>query len=172
MAYETLKTIKRMVPIRYIPKSLTPTDAIKQSKELARSRKAYKKGKYHTRRKIASFKSKPSNHITRARKIYKIDKIVPSKELSRKTGCSISALNQIVKKGEGAYFSSGSRPNQTAQSWGYARLASAITSGKSAAVDFDILEKGCNHRKRAFKMAVLSRKKHGHGQRHTKRVQL
>lgn len=159
----------RLVPVRYIPTSLTSKDARKQSKELAHSRKSYKKGLYHTRRKIASFKSKPSNHITRARKIYKIEKIVPSKELSRKTGCSVSALNQIVKKGEGAYFSSGSRPNQTAQSWGYARLASAITSGKSAAVDFDILEKGCNHRKPAYRMAVLSRKKHGDGRRHTKR---
>lgn len=160
---------RRMVPVRYIPTSLTQKDSRKQTRELLRSRKMYKKGQYHTRRQIASFKSKPSGHIARARKIYKIEKIVPSKELSRKTGCSISALQKIVKKGEGAYFSSGSRPNQTAQSWGYARLASAITSGKSAAVDFDILEKGCNHRKRAYKMAVLSRKKHGHGTRHTKR---
>jgi len=161
--------MNRFVPIRYIPSSLTSKDARKQSRELSHSRKMYKQGKYYTRRKVASFKSKPSNHITRAREIYKIDKIVPSKELSRKTGCSVSALQKIVKKGEGAYFSSGSRPNQTAQSWGYARLASAITSGKSAAVDFDILDKGCNHRKPAYRMAVLSRKKNGHGQRHTKR---
>ena len=41
-----------------------------------------------------------------------------------------------MKKGQGAYYSSGSRPNQSAHSWGYARLASAITGGKSAAVDF------------------------------------
>jgi hypothetical protein len=161
-----------MVPVRYIPTTITQKDARKQTRELLRSRKMYKKGQYHTRSKIASFKSKPSGHIARAREIYKIDHIVPSKELSRKTGCSVSALQKIVKKGEGAYFSSGSRPNQTAQSWGYARLASAITSGKSAAVDFDILEKGCNHSKRAYRMAVLSRKKHGHGQRHTKRRQL
>lgn len=161
-----------MVPVRYIPTTITQKDARKQTRELLRSRKMYTKGQYHTRRKIASFKSKPSGHIARAREIYKIDHIVPSKELSRKTGCSVSALEKIVKKGEGAYFSSGSRPNQTAQSWGYARLASAITSGKSAAVDFDILEKGCNHSKRAYRMAVLSRKKHGHGQRHTKRRQL
>lgn len=163
---------RRMVPVRYIPTTITQKDARQQTRELLRSRKMYTKGQYHTRRKIASFKSKPSGHIARAREIYKIDHIVPSKELSRKTGCSVSALQKIVKKGEGAYFSSGSRPNQTAQSWGYARLASAITSGKSAAVDFDILEKGCNHSKRAYRMAVLSRKKHGHGQRHTKRRQL
>ena len=35
----------------------------------------------------------------------------------------------------GINISSGSRPNQNAQSWGLARLASAITAGKAAAVD-------------------------------------
>ena len=49
---------------------------------------------------------------------------------------------QIVKKGEGAYYSSGSRPNQTAKSWGLARLASSLTAGKAAAIDYDIIEKG------------------------------
>ena len=61
--------------------------------------------------------------------------------MANKTGCQLSALKQIVKKGEGAYYSSGSRPNQTPQSWGLARLASSLTGGKSAAVDFNILEK-------------------------------
>jgi len=64
-----------------------------------------------------------------------------------------------VGKGEGAYYSSGSRPNQTAQSWGYARLASSLTGGKAAIVDFDIIDKGCNHRKTAYKMAVNTKKR-------------
>jgi len=38
-------------------------------------------------------------------------------------------LQKIVNKGMGAYYSSGSRPNQTPASWGIARLASAITGG-------------------------------------------
>jgi hypothetical protein len=65
----------------------------------------------------------------------------------------MSALQKIVKKGEGAYYSSGSRPNQSPQSWGYARLASALTSGKAAAVDYDILEKGCSKRSKALTLA-------------------
>jgi hypothetical protein len=69
--------------------------------------------------------------------------ILPNKELAAKTGCSVSALKAIVRKGEGAYYSSGSRPNQTPQSWGIARLASAITGGKASKVDFHIL-KECN----------------------------
>ena len=97
-------------------------------------------------------------------KIYNVDNIKPNKKLSVATGCSISSLNQIVRKGEGAYFSSGSRPNQSAQSWGLARLASSLTGGKSAAVDFTILEKGCKHNKTAYKLAKESKRKYNHGQ--------
>jgi hypothetical protein len=107
---------------------------------LLKSKKMYKKNKYYTRKKIPSYKNKKSKHILNAYKIYNIKNINPSEELAQKTGCTISALNQIVKKGEGAYYSSGSRPNQTAQSWGLARLASSLTSGKAAAVDYDIID--------------------------------
>ena len=48
-------------------------------------------------------------------------------------------VDEIVKKGQGAYYSSGSRPNQTGHSWGRARLASSITGGKASAVDYKIL---------------------------------
>ena len=65
-----------------------------------------------------------------------------------------------MKKGQGAYYSSGSRPNQTSHSWGTARLASSITGGKAAAVDYDIIDKGCNHNKRAFILAKKSRSKY------------
>jgi hypothetical protein len=110
-----------------------------------------------------------SKHILNARKIYNIKNITPNKELSLKTGCKISALKQIVKKGEGAYYSSGSRPNQTPQSWGLARLASSLTSGKAAAVDYDIITKGCNHNKKAFILANKSRKKYKYGHSKTKK---
>lgn len=117
------------IPIRYLPKKLTKSDKKKQIKMLMKSRKLYKQGKYYTRKPISSYKNKSSRHITNARKIYNITSIRPNKELSLKTGCKISALKHIVKKGEGAYYSSGSRPNQTPQSWGLARLASSITGG-------------------------------------------
>ena len=95
---------------------------------------------------------------------------MPNKELSEKTGCSLSALNQIVKKGQGAYYSSGSRPNQTAHSWGLARLASSITAGKSAAVDYNIIEEGCDHSKKAFILANKSKKKYGYGHSKTRKT--
>jgi hypothetical protein len=149
-------------PIRYLPKNLTGKDKKKQKMMLIKSKRLYKKHKYYTRKNISSYKNIKSKHILNARKIYNIRNITPNKELSLKTGCKISALNQIVKKGEGAYYSSGSRPNQTPQSWGLARLASSLTSGKSAAVDYDIIKEGCNHKKRAFILANKSRKKYTH----------
>jgi hypothetical protein len=149
-------------PIRYLPKNLTGKDKKKQKMMLIKSKKLYKQHKYYTRKNISSYKNVKSKHIVNARKIYNIRNITPNKELSLKTGCKISALNKIVKKGEGAYYSSGSRPNQTPQSWGLARLASSLTSGKSAAVDYDIIKEGCNHKKRAFILANKSRKKYTH----------
>ena len=158
------------IPLRYLPHSLKKKDKKKQKEMLMKSRRLYKKGIYYTRKKVDSYPSKTSNHIMNARKIYKIDSIKPSKELAKATGCSLDSLEKIVRKGEGAYFSSGSRPNQTGQSWGIARLASAISSGKAAAIDYDILEKGCDHNKKAFKLAIKSKKKYGYGHRKTKKV--
>ena len=161
---------KIKLPTKYLPSLKEIKDSAKQVKMLLKSRKQYKKGKFFTRKKIKSYKSKPSNHITDARKIYGIQNIAPNKELAKKTGCSLSALKQIVRKGQGAYYSSGSRPNQTSQSWGLARLASSITAGKSAAVDYDILEKGCDHKKKAFILAKKSRKQYKYGHSKTRKT--
>jgi hypothetical protein len=158
------------VPIRYLPNSLTRKDKQTQKRMLIRSRKMYKQGKYYTRKKIGSYRNRKSNHIQDARNIYKIQTITPNKQLSLATGCSLSALRKIVNIGEGAYFSSGSRPNQTPQSWGLARLASSITSGKSAAIDYNILDKGCDHSKTAFRLAQKSKEKYKHGQSKTRKV--
>ena len=157
-------------PVRYLPKSLTRKDKRKQLNMLLKSKKQYKRHKYYTRKKVPSYKHKISKHILNARKIYGIKNINVTKELATKTGCKLSALKQIVKKGEGAYYSSGSRPNQTAKSWGLARLASALTSGKSAAVDYNIIDKGCNHNKKAFKLATKSRQKYKHGHSRTNKT--
>lgn len=158
------KTIKKY-PKKYVPKKLTSKDKKTQKKMIDKSRQMYKQGKYFTRKKVASYDNKTSPHILNARKIYGVEKIIPSEELAEKTGCSIEALDKIVKKGEGAYYSSGSRPNQTGHSWGYARMASAITAGKAAAVDYNILKEGCKPNSKALKLANKSRKKHKFGQR-------
>ncbi len=160
----------KKIPIRYLPKILSEKDKNKQLYMLNKSKKLYKKEKYYKRKKVNTFFSKTSKHIKNAQKIYNIDTIIPNKELSKKTGCSIDALQKIVNKGEGAYYSSGSRPNQTHHSWGLARLASSITSGKAAAVDYDIIKNGCKHNKLAFILANKSRKRYWFGHSKTKKI--
>uniref|UniRef100_A0A6C0HYR5 DUF5824 domain-containing protein n=1 Tax=viral metagenome TaxID=1070528 RepID=A0A6C0HYR5_9ZZZZ len=160
------------IPIRYLPKKLNNSDKKKQASQIKKSRKLYKQHKYFTRKNVKSFVSKPSPHVSNAQRIYKVDKITPNGELAQKTGCSISTLQKIMKKGQGAYFSSGSRPNQTSQSWGNARLASALTSGKAAAVDFSIIEKGCDHNKKAYRLAKSAKRKYGFGTGKTKKISI
>jgi DNA-binding Xre family transcriptional regulator len=158
------------INLRYLPNRLTNKDRKIQLKMLLKSRRFYKKGKYYTRKKLPSFKSKESPFIIRAKKIYNVDKIAANSELAKATGCSKEALSKIINKGEGAYYSSGSRPNQSAQSWGIARLASSITSGKAAAVDYSILEKGCKSKSKALTLAKKAKVKFGHGTRRIKKV--
>ena len=126
-----------MIPSRYLS-PLSKKDKIIQKKMILKSRRLYKKGIYSTRKALPSYPNKKSSHVERAKKKFG-DSMVPSAELAKKTGCPLSVLQKIVQKGEGAYYSSGSRPNQTPQSWGIARLASALTGGPAAKVDADLL---------------------------------
>ena len=64
------------------------------------------------------------------------------RNIAKITGIPFKAVDEIYKKGEGAYYSSGSRPNQTPQSWGRGRLYAYIMGGKKVrAADKDITEK-------------------------------
>jgi hypothetical protein len=146
-----MKTKK--INMKYLPKNLSLKDKKIQSKMLQKSQKMYKKGMYYTRKKVHSFHSKKSKHVIKALKMYNVQKIGATDELAKKTKCSKDSLQKIINKGQGAYYSSGSRPNQRAQSWGVARLASALTSGKASIVDYDILEKGCQKSSKALQMA-------------------
>ena len=149
------------INLRYLPNQLSRKDKKLQGSELLKSKKLYKKGLYYTRKNISSFKSTKSQHIIKAKTMYNVKKIHATNELSKATGCSKKSLAKIINKGAGAYYSSGSRPNQTAQSWGIARLASAITAGKAAAVDYNILENGCKSKSKALKLAKKAKKKYG-----------
>lgn len=140
---------------RYVPLSLTRKDRTRQRRELLKSRRLYrqKRPHYYTRKRMASFHSLPSRHVRNAMRMYKVKAVTPNAALAKASGCSVHALRQIVKKGEGAYYSSGSRPNQTAHSWAYARLGSALTGANAAKVDFHILQKGCKPGSRALRLA-------------------
>jgi CRISPR/Cas system CSM-associated protein Csm4 (group 5 of RAMP superfamily) len=137
---------------KYIPKQLNNSDKTKQTRELLKSIRLYKKHKYYTRKPLKSFTSKKSKHLKQVENIYGIKKLRINNNLSKKTGCSKAILKKIVNKGMGAYYSSGSRPNQTAKSWGMARLASAITGGPASKIDFHLL-KNCDKKKTAYKLS-------------------
>jgi hypothetical protein len=128
-----------MIPTRYLS-PLSKKDKIIQKRMILKSRRMYKQGIYKTRKMLKSYPNKVSNHVTRAKKKFGADSMVPSPELAKKTGCPLYVLQKIVQKGEGAYYSSGSRPNQTPQSWGIARLSSALTGGPAAKVDASLVK--------------------------------
>ena len=160
------------INLRYLPKMLMKKDKLKQVKELMKSKRLYKKGIYYTRKNLSSFKSKKSSHVTNAINMYNVNKIGATQELAKATKCSKKGLAKIINKGAGAYYSSGSRPNQMHQSWGIARLASSITGKKAAAVDFDILEKNCKSNSKALTLAKKAKKKYGNGTRKVKKVKI
>ena len=111
----------------------------------------YKKGVYVDRPKLKSYPKKRSEWIVKFEKRY--NRKITDKNFIDKHILSIKGQNQILSKGRGAYYSSGSRPNQTADSWAYARVASSITGGKSSKVDYHILEKTCKKGSKALKLA-------------------
>ena len=160
------------VPIKYLPKHLSKKDKKTLVNELKKSRKSYKKHNYYTRKHVASFKSKPSQHILNVKKLYNIDKLLINSNLSKKTGCSINSLRKIVNKGQGAYYSSGSRPNQSSHSWGLARLASSISGGKASAIDYKILEHGCSKSSKALKLAKKAKLKYKYGTHKVRKIKL
>lgn len=143
------------VPQHYVPKHLSKKNKSMLKQELKKSRKMYKRGKYYTRKHIPDYKSKKTSWEKQVRNTYS----VPSTHaldipyLAKRTKCSATALNKIVKKGMGAYYSSGSRPNQTPFSWGKARLYSALSGGPAASVDVSILKEGCAPNSKPLRLA-------------------
>jgi len=148
------------VPQHYVPDILSKSQKKIAKRELRKSRKAYKKKKYYTRKKVKGYKSKRTSWESRVKKVYNIpDKTKLNLSLlSRKSKCSKKSLNQIIKKGMGAYYSSGSRPNQTPHSWGYARLYSSLAGGPASKVDMHVLKDGCKKSSKSLKLAKNARK--------------
>jgi hypothetical protein len=125
-----------MIPEKYLA-GLSPSQRLLQEKMIRKSRKEYQeKGIVSDRPKVSEGKVPRSSH---------------AKKFEDRYGYSISNISRVKKdfpnvdvdkilsKGYGAYGSSGSRPNVSARQWALARLASALTGGKAAKVDKDLL---------------------------------
>lgn len=131
---------------KYIPDILSQQDKKKQKKQLDKSTSDYKKGKFTKRKKLDSFKSKTSGYVKQVKDILNIpiniNKIADKLTRTEKRENEIKkGLNKVLQKGKGAYFSSGSRPNQTPSSWGKSRVASVLVGGPSRKIDKDIVKK-------------------------------
>lgn len=99
-----------------------------------------------TFRPKTAFKSKESSWTKKFNDKYgkELDKMKggrSKKNIAKVTGIPFKAIDEVFKKGEGAYYSAGSRPNQTPQSWAYARVYSYILGGNARKVDKEITKK-------------------------------
>ena len=113
------KDKKSGLPKKYVPASLSAEDRKKQIESI-------KKG---LKRPKVDFDNKRSTHVEKFEKKYGY-KINNFKRISKEI-ISQKGIDEIMAKGRAAYFTGGSRPNQTPTSWALGRLASVIMGGKA-----------------------------------------
>ena len=109
------------MPPKTIPKKYT---AGLRGREKKAQIESIKEGKPRPR---TSVKSKPSSATVAFNKKYgkQLDKMKGGRNkrnISKVTGIPIKALDAVYDKGRGAYFSAGSRPNQTPVSYTHLTL--------------------------------------------------
>ena len=76
---------------------------------------------------------KRSSYVIKFEKKY--NKKITDEDWIHKNIITRTGQEKIKDKAMGAYYSGGSRPNQTPSSWAYARLASVIVGGPSRRID-------------------------------------
>ena len=124
---------------KYVPKNLSKKEKTKQRKILKERKAKAKKGVF-VEKKLNKKKTKESSFTTRFKNKYKL-KSYSLSSIAKATGIPLKALQEVKKKGMGAYYSAGSRPNTTAIQWAMARVYSYILGGGARRVDKAITEK-------------------------------
>ena len=125
----TYRGESRMVPKSYV-EGLKGYERTKQIRSIFQGK---------PRPKVKGFKSERSTWVKKFEDKYGTK--ITDKEFITKNIISETGREMIIRRGKGAFYSSGSRPNQTPFSWGLARLASVIMGGNARKVDKDIWEK-------------------------------
>lgn len=131
----TYKGQTKNVPKTYV-EGLKGADRRKQIKSIF-------EGTFRPKTKV---ESKKSSWTVKFNKKYgkELDKMKggrTKRNIAKVTGIPFKAIDEVFKKGEGAYYSAGSRPNQTPQSWAYSRVYSYILGGNARKIDKDITKK-------------------------------
>ena len=124
----TYKGETRNIPANYL-KGLKGKDRQKQIKSIF-------EGKLRPKTDAPEKKSK---FVVAFEKKYK--KKINDRKFIHENIITRTGQDKIIDKGMGAYFSGGSRPNQTPQSWAYARVYSYILGGNARKIDSDITKK-------------------------------
>jgi hypothetical protein len=116
---------------KYVPKSLSPEQKRLQIRSIIKGVKR------------PTIKDRPQRRSKWTILAHNYFGYAPSlDDLATELGVPTKALEEIKKKGEGAYFTSGSRPNVSPEAWGIARVyAVAFGSPGARRVDADIITK-------------------------------
>lgn len=122
-----IKDSRKKYPKKYVPDVLSEKDKLKQIKSIEKG---------VDRPKLASFKSKRSGWAKRFEDKYKTK--ITDRTFIHKNIIKNKGIKLIISKGVGAYYSGGSRPNQTDMSWANARLSSVIMGGPARKSDMKI----------------------------------
>lgn len=134
----------KKIPEKYLPKSLTPSQRKKQKKSIIEGKDRPKLKGLKSRR--SSWTVMAHEYFGQAPSIYQIRDALGLK--------SIRPLKDIIKRGEKAYYTSGSRPNVSPEQWGRARLYAVVFGSEGARkADGDIIKK--------HNIGVLAKKKGG-----------
>lgn len=126
----------RKLPNRYLPKNLTKIDRKKQIKSIF---EGTDRPKVNYISKKSSWTKKFHSHYDK--ELNKLNGHVNLKNISIVTKIPLKALEEVYKKGYAAFYTSGSRPNQTAESWALSRVFSYIMGGNTRKIDNEITVK-------------------------------
>lgn len=116
---------------------LSPQQRLLQQRLIRKSQKTYEQtGEILERPKVSQAQTPRSPWVKKFEEkhgfpvtdLEKVKKAYPSAD-----------VETILKKGAGAYASSGSRPNVSSYQWKFARLASALLGGPASKVDRNLL---------------------------------
>ena len=128
---DAIKRYKISKNKKYVPKTLSKKDKEKQIESIFYGK---------DRPILKSFKSKRSKWTQKADDYFKNDTSLSN--MTKVLDVPLKALKEILNKGVGAFYSSGSRPNQSAESWSRSRLYASLGLGsKSRKKDFNIIKK-------------------------------
>lgn len=119
----TYKGQTKMVPKTYV-EGLRGYERRKQIKSIFEGKE---------RPKVKGFKSERSSWVKKFEDKYGTK--ITDKKFITDNIISETGREMIIRRGKGAFYSSGSRPNQTPFSWGLSRLASVIMNGPARKVD-------------------------------------